>query len=278
MLPHPMTRALAPLLLTILCCTSCTQTPQPETHTMNPPPAASLPSTQDSAPTTPPPTPTERTLTLGHSVEGRPITLHLFGDAPNPTLILAAIHGNEPTSATVAQNLLDHLRAHPDALAPNTSVAILPVANPDGLALKTRTNKNRIDINRNFPAKNWAQRRTRTSYYGGQSHSSEPETLALLAAFDQLHPTRVISIHSMDTPCNNYDGPAKELAEQLARHNNYPVKDNIGYPTPGSLGAYAGIDHQIPTITLELPRKATDESAWSQNREALLSVLQSPAR
>jgi predicted deacylase len=238
---------------------------------MNPPPATSPLSTQDSALRTLP----ERTLTLGHSVQSRPITLHLFGHAPNPTLILAAIHGNEPTSHTVAERLLDHLRQNPDALARNTSVAILPIANPDGLALKTRTNAHKIDLNRNFPANNWTQRRTRTNYFGGQSHSSEPETLALLAAFDQLRPSRVISIHSMDAPCNNYDGPALELANQLARHNNYPVKDNIGYPTPGSLGAYAGIDRQIPTVTLELPRKADDDTAWSQNRAALLSILQS---
>jgi predicted deacylase len=221
-----------------------------------------------------PPRPAERTIDFGQSVEGRPLTLHLFGDAPNPTLILGAIHGNEPTSAAVAQRLIDHLRAHPDDLPKRSAVAILPVANPDGLALKTRTNKNRIDVNRNFPSANWARRR-RTQYFGGDQSSSEPETLAILAAFDQLRPARVISIHSMDAPCNNYDGPARHLAQAMSRHNGYPVKDNIGYPTPGSLGNWAGTDRQIPIVTLELPRKLPADAAWDQNRAALLEVLQS---
>ena len=34
--------------------------------------------------------------------------------------------------------------------------------------------------------------------------------------------------------------------------DDYPVEASIGYPTPGSFGTYAGIERQIPTITLEL--------------------------
>ena len=33
---------------------------------------------------------------------------------------------------------------------------------------------------------------------------------------------------------------------------NYPVEGDIGYPTPGSFGTWAGIEKNIPTITLEL--------------------------
>jgi protein MpaA len=33
---------------------------------------------------------------------------------------------------------------------------------------------------------------------------------------------------------------------------NYPIEENIGYPTPGSFGTWAGIERNIPTITLEL--------------------------
>jgi protein MpaA len=263
----------SPLLFLALFCTSCSQS-QPTPMSNN---TATAPlSAQTTQPIAPPPASrlAERTIDLGTSVEGRPLTLHVFGDAPNPTLILGAIHGNEPTSATLAQHLIDYLRQHPEALPPDTGVAILPVANPDGLALKTRTNKNHIDVNRNFPAANWAKRR-RTQYFGGEQSSSEPETLAIIAAFDRLRPARVISIHSMDAPCNNYDGPARDLAESMSRHNGYPVKDNIGYPTPGSLGNWAGTDRHIPIVTLELPRKLDADRAWEQNRAALLGVLRS---
>ena len=33
---------------------------------------------------------------------------------------------------------------------------------------------------------------------------------------------------------------------------NYPTESSIGYPTPGSFGTWAGVERDIPTITLEL--------------------------
>ena len=73
---------------------------------------------------------------------------------------------------------------------------------------------------------------------------------------------------------NNFDGPAEELAQTMSRHNEYSVLKSIGYPTPGSFGSWAGIDRQIPTITLELPSDASGPIAWQENREALLSAIQ----
>jgi murein peptide amidase A len=59
----------------------------------------------------------------------------------------------------------------------------------------------------------------------------------------------------------------------MSTHNGYPSVESIGYPTPGSLGSYAGIDRAIPMVTLELPRTDPAEKAWSDNREALLAVI-----
>src|SRR4051794_36787117 len=213
----------------------------------------------------------EREVELGRSVEDREIVVRVLGSSPDVTLIMGAIHGNEPTTAVVAERLLEHLRSHPEQLD-GRSVAILTVANPDGLARRLRTNKRLVDLNRNFPATNWARTR-RGVYFGGTAAASEPETLALMKLFDELKPARVISIHSMDKPCNNYDGPAKAIAEMMSGLNGYEAKDNIGYPTPASLGSWAGIDRQIPMITLELPRKMGGEEAWQQNRQALLAVI-----
>ena len=52
----------------------------------------------------------------------------------------------------------------------------------------------------------------------------------------------------------NYDGPREEtykIAEEIANITELPICENIGYPTPGSFGTYAGIEKNIPTITLE---------------------------
>src|SRR4051794_13627379 len=81
------------------------------------PPAAAV------HPTSLPIHPSEPRVTeLGRSVEGRPLTLYVFGDDPadhdqRPVLILGGIHGNEPTSAGVCRELVTHLTAHPEAWA-----------------------------------------------------------------------------------------------------------------------------------------------------------------
>jgi hypothetical protein len=47
----------------------------------------------------------------------------------------------------------------------------------------------------------------------------------------------------------------------------------MGYPTPGSLGTWAGVDRQIPIVTLELPARQRGEDGWKANREALLAAI-----
>jgi murein peptide amidase A len=217
-----------------------------------------------------------RTLEMGRSVEGRPLTLYLFGDdraSSGTTLILGGIHGNEPTAAGVCRELVALLTASPDLWA-GRSVAILPEANPDGLARKLRTNANLVDLNRNFSARNW-QKTRRSGFFGGDAPDSEPETQALVSLLDRLRPARIVSVHAMWQPCNNFDGPAVALAGSMSEHNGYPVRASIGYPTPGSLGSYAGADRQIPTITLELPANHPTARSWNNNREALLAAIQS---
>lgn len=250
----------------------CSTPPDPPGTPVAPPPLRPAPRV-DSTPA--------RTLTLGTSVDGRPIGLHLFGDpaaaGPGDTvLVIGGIHGNEPTSAGVCRALVAYLSDHPDAWA-GRCVAVIPEANPDGLARHMRSNKNLVDLNRNFPAANWKKGRRGWSF-GGDAPANQPETQLLVAAFDRYRPARVVSVHSMDDPCNNYDGPAEPLARLMAAHNGYPVKSSIGYPTPGSLGSWAGGDRKIPVITLELPAKATTAASWEKNRKALLEFIRVEGR
>jgi murein peptide amidase A len=214
------------------------------------------------------------TTVIGHSVQRRPIEMHAFNTGDRPVLIMGAIHGNEPTSAVVAQTLVKYLRQNPKLIGA-TPLVIIPLANPDGYSAGTRTNANRIDLNRNFPAANFGSRpsgRSRNNF-GGASSASEPETAALISTIEHLRPRLIISIHSMEKPCNNYDGPAQHIADLMSRYNHYPTLASIGYPTPGSMGSWAGIDKQIPMITLELPRRASGEEAWRTNRDALVAAI-----
>lgn len=205
---------------------------------------------------------------IGQSVEGKPIEMIRFGDGPSPVLIIAAIHGDEPTSRYVASQLLEQMSG-----AARANLAIIPCANPDGLEADRRTNAHGVDLNRNFPAANWKHTHPGNNF-GGSAPVSEPESAALARIIDTLKPRLIISIHSMDHPCNNYDGPGESIAQRMSQHNGYPVRDTIGYPTPGSLGSWAGIDKKIPIITLELPRHKPGEQAWLANRDALLSAVE----
>ena len=83
----------------------------------------------------------------------------------------------------------------------------------------------------------------------------------------------IVSIHQ-PLKCIDYDGPAKELAEEMARHCDLPVR-KIG-AMPGSLGSYAGITLGIPIITLELPKEATNlnsEVLWQRYGPVLIAAI-----
>ncbi|MBK8190203.1 MAG: hypothetical protein IPK79_07095 [Vampirovibrionales bacterium] len=199
--------------------------------------------------------------TLGASVQGRPVTAVVFSApgvvdyTPWDTLFIGAFHGDEGPSADLMRDWIDWLCSDAAPLARLTArgpLGVIAVANPDGLAAQTRVNARGVDLNRNYPTRNWAPGEDDTPYYTGPEPASEPETRLLIALIDAIRPRKIISVH---TPYRvvNYDGPAEALAKAMGEANGYPVVADIGYPTPGSFGAYWGIERQISVITLELP-------------------------
>ncbi len=126
----------------------------------------------------------------------------------------------------------------------------IPCLNPDGLQLGQRTNANGVDLNRNFPTKNW-ELTEKNEFFGGEQPASEIETQFVIDIINAYKPETILTLHA-PYKVVNYDGPAQDLAEQISEIINYPVEASIGYPTPGSFGTYAGIERQIKTITLEL--------------------------
>jgi protein MpaA len=214
------------------------------------------------------------TLTVGRSVEGRAIGAYVFRGTPKRTvLILGGFHGDEPKSVFVARRWIDLLRTERDPVDGPRWV-VVPLVNPDGYAKRQRRNARRVDINRNFPTKNWMPTSPRTRMYGGPTPASEPETQAVMNVVRRFRPMRIMTIHSigLDRHCNNYDGPGRALALAMRRYNHYPVTASIGYPTPGSFGTWAGGERNITTITLELPSHHSPKRCWDDNRRALLCL------
>ncbi len=207
---------------------------------------------------------------LATSVQGRPIYLYEIGTGDSTAVIFGGFHGDEVLGVEFVQKFADFLyrEGQHQTLA---HIFIVPALNPDGLITDTRVNSNGVDINRNFPTNNWTTTYDNNKNYPGESPASEPETRAVIALLDKVKPQRIVTVH---TPLKvvNYDGPGLKLASSMAALNGYPVAGDIGYPTPGSFGTYAGKEKQIPVITLELPNAPLDE-IWEANRQALMRAL-----
>jgi hypothetical protein len=152
------------------------------------------------------------------------------------------------------------------------TLTILEDANPDGAAMNVRGNANGVDLNRNFPARNFRRNR----FHGGRP-LSQPEARALHDLILRLEPHLVIVAHSWhDAHFINYDGPdaARVLAERFARLSGYPLRRSDEFAeTPGSLGSWVGGELGIPILTLEYLRAREPVAAWEETRTAILAVI-----
>ena len=189
----------------------------------------------------------------GISVEGVPLTLHRPDAGRAEIVILAAIHGDEPETTVVVS---EALRCLPRG---DLQAAVILCGNPDGLLRGTRGNVRGVDLNRNFPTSNWspdpvhyksrANDARDIALTPGAEPASEPETRALLSLLEELQPRAIVSLHSA-LACVD-DSGASPLGRQLADRCALPFLTEIGYPTPGSMGTWAG-EQGLNLVTLEL--------------------------
>ncbi len=207
-----------------------------------------------------------------YSTNGRPVYELALGDSGTTTLVFGGFHGDEPGGVDLVIRLARYLALHKETL--KNRVILVPVLNPDALLNGTRINANGVDINRNFPTQDWSPAYSKKRYFPGTEPASEKETAIAMQLIDRWKPARIITIHS-DLHVINYNGPSRDLALRMAQFNNYKIADDIGYPTPGSFGTYAGNELGIPTITLELP-PYDPETAWQNNRDALIAAINMP--
>lgn len=187
------------------------------------------------------------------SVEGRAIFHYDKAAAQadgKKIFVVGMIHGDETPAGTVSRFWLERL----ETISPRNTWRIIPILNPDGVKKKTRTNANKIDLNRNFPTKDWDAEaikywKTSTSSnprrFPGNKAASEPETQCALRHMEEFKPDFIVSIH---TPLRvlDFDGP-KVKPPQF----NYLPWKSLGH-FPGSLGRYMWFERQTPVLTMEL--------------------------
>lgn len=195
----------------------------------------------------------------GRSLQNRSLALSNFlpvdgVESLGRVLLIGGIHGDEYSAVSIVFKWIQTLRRNHSGVF---QWRIAPLSNPDGLlrSKSQRQNHAGVDLNRNFPTPNWEkeskhywEKRTYKNprRYPGPKAASEPETQWLIQQIEEFQPDAIVAVHAPHSLVD-YDGPQtppeKLGSLQLLRLGIYP----------GSLGNYAGINRNIPVVTIELP-------------------------
>lgn len=211
------------------------------------------------------------TFLFGKSAQDIPILGYRFGQSPRRILVLGGVHGNEPEGVHCSLGLIQHMH---QGYSLNLETHIVPMFNMDGVLKQERRNSRGVDLNRNLPTKDWSAVVAEEKYHPGLSANSEPENQALVRWIDEFKPRYILSLHSWK-PCININGRCQPEAELLHKLTQYEIKEDIGYPTPGCLGTYCGLERDIPTITYEIERGLDVASILKTHVRAMSETLKS---
>jgi murein peptide amidase A len=209
------------------------------------------------------------TFQFGTTTTQLPIMGYKFGRSGPETLILGGVHGDEPEGVIASMGLIKRFL---ESFPLQIQLTIVPQFNLDGVMSKTRCNARGVDLNRNLPTKDWTKEYSVERYYPGTEPNSESENQSLVKWIQLNKPRIIYSLHSWQ-PMVNVNGNCRPEAEAISRVTGYIVKDDIGYPTPGSLGTYAGLERDIPTVTYEIERGLQHAAILKTHVPAMLEAL-----
>ena len=210
-----------------------------------------------------------KTSIFTYTSKGLPVPAFEFHNSGPEILILGGVHGDEVEGVIAAQALLNHFM---NSYQYNLNITLVPQFNLEGVIFKTRGNGNGVDLNRNLPTKDWSPEVKTPRYHPGPFAGSEKENLGLIHFINQKKPSFILSLHSWQ-PLLNVNGDCTKFAETLAKHTGYKIEGDIGYPTPGCLGTYSGIERGLPTLTYEIERGLVAEQIIEIHVPAILDAL-----
>lgn len=211
------------------------------------------------------------------SVQGAPI-IHfnqtgIKKEKSKNILVISLIHGDEGYAGTLGRYWIERL----DKIDPRNNWRVIPILNPDGTKKNTRANANGVDLNRNFPTKDWDEKAlaywkkeaaSSARKFPGDTAGSEPEVTCALKHIHDFKPDFVMSIH---TPLKvlDFDGP--QVKPPPYKYLPWRRLGNF----PGSLGRYLWVEQNIPVLTTELDDDApSTSSAFDQLQDLIGELVQ----
>jgi murein peptide amidase A len=205
-----------------------------------------------------------RNVTIGRSVDGRPITAIVRGpsSAKRRILVVGCIHGNECAGLPIVSALVRSRAAQ------GVQLWLVPKMNPDGTAVDTRQNAHGVDLNRNFPYR-W-RRVSSPIYYSGPWPRSEPETRAAIKLIRRIKPAVTIWYHQAEDLVD-MSGGDRGVARRYARLAHLPATC-LSF-LPGTATAWS--NHTFPGTTafvVELPGGAVSASALARHVSAVRAM------
>lgn len=208
-------------------------------------------------------------VSIGTSIKGRAILAYRKGDPRSiyKRVIIGQLHGNETAGYTAARQLLSQdIRG--------IDLWIIPTANPDGYAARTRKNARGVDLNRNFPTYWKYVYPPSSGYYQGPSPASEPETKALMAFLGKQRPQRVVVMHQ---PLYGVDSLGMKdvwFQSRLVRFTGLPSKAFNCDATicRGTLAVWYGKNYQGYVVTVEFSR-SPDSATITKVAQGVLYAL-----
>lgn len=170
-------------------------------------------------------------------------------------LLIGGTHGDEYSSVSVVFKWLNTLDQHHSGMF---HWHVAPLMNPDGLLQKksTRTNANGVDLNRNFPTRDWKEKsryywevstKKNPRRYPGEEPLSESESRWLYDEINEFKPDIIVSVHAPHGIVDYNHNGESAAPDKLGR-----LHLNLLGTYPGSLGNFAGIQRRIPVLTIEL--------------------------
>ena len=196
---------------------------------------------------------------IGESVMGRDINIFDVGNGPIRILFIGGLHtGRENNTRLLAGEILSYFLGKSQEVPDNITLYILPNANPDGVVANSHNNSNGVDLNRNWPTRDWRNDPYHPSYgrilgAGGTAPLSESETKSLNSFILEKKPAIVFTWHSRaGTVGGNNIGFADTLANIYAISSGYNYIDQWPYYEVTGSFTDAMRELTIPAVDIEL--------------------------